>query len=41
VDDATAADFARRFAEYWQAPAPEVLDSVLAKRVRAAAPMTR
>lgn len=39
-DDAMAADFTRRFAEYWKAPTPEGLDSVLAKRVRATAPMT-
>jgi ketosteroid isomerase-like protein len=40
VDGAMATDFARRFAEYWKAPTPEGLDSVLAKRVRATAPMT-
>jgi ketosteroid isomerase-like protein len=40
VDDATAADFVRRFAEYWKAPTPEALDTVLAEQVRAAAPMT-
>lgn len=40
VDDAMAADFVRRFAEYWKAPTPEGLDAVLAERVRATAPMT-
>jgi ketosteroid isomerase-like protein len=38
--DAAAADFARRFAEYWQAPKLEALDTVLAGRVRMVAPMT-
>jgi len=40
VGNAAAADFARRFAEYWQAPRPETLDTVLAQRVRMVAPMT-
>lgn len=35
-----AADFARRFAEYWRAPTPDGLDAVLADRVRLVAPMT-
>jgi hypothetical protein len=35
-----AADFARRFAEFWRAPAPERLDTVLAPQVRLVAPMT-
>jgi hypothetical protein len=35
-----AADFARRFAEYWSAPTPERLDTLLADRVRLVAPMT-
>jgi hypothetical protein len=35
-----AADFVRRFAEYWQAPTPERLDMVLAPQVRLVAPMT-
>ena len=35
-----AADFARRFAEYWRAPTPARLNSVLAERVRLVAPMT-
>ena len=37
---ARAADFARRFAEYWSAPTPERLSTVLAERVRLVAPMT-
>lgn len=39
-DEAAAADFAARFAAYWQAPTPAGLDRVLAERVRLAAPMT-
>lgn len=39
VDEA-AADFVRRFAEYWRAPTPEGLGTVLAERVRLVAPMT-
>jgi hypothetical protein len=35
-----ADDFARRFGEYWAAPTPEGLDSVLAERVRLVAPLT-
>jgi hypothetical protein len=35
-----ADDFAHRFAEYWKAPTPEGLDTVLAERVRLIAPMT-
>jgi hypothetical protein len=35
-----AVDFVRRFAEYWSAPTPERLDTVLAERVRLVAPMT-
>jgi len=35
-----AADFARRFAEYWSAPTPERLETVLAEQVRLVAPMT-
>jgi SnoaL-like domain len=35
-----AADFARRFAEFWQAPTPERLEMVLAPDVRLVAPMT-
>lgn len=37
---AMASDFARRFAEYWSAPTPEGLATVLAERVRLVAPMT-
>lgn len=35
-----AADFVCRFEEFWRAPAPELLDTVLAERVRLVAPMT-
>lgn len=35
-----AADFARRFAEYWRAPTPERLSMLLAERVHLVAPMT-
>lgn len=38
--ESAAADFARRFAEFWAAPSPERLDAVLAPRVRLVAPMT-
>ncbi|MEX2108458.1 MAG: nuclear transport factor 2 family protein [Solirubrobacterales bacterium] len=34
-----ASDFARRFTEFWSAPAPERLDLILAERVRLVAPM--
>jgi len=34
-----AADFVRRFAEFWQAPVPERLDTVLAPDARLFAPM--
>jgi hypothetical protein len=39
VDQAGAADFVRRFAEFWQAPVPEDLDTVLASDARLSAPM--
>lgn len=39
-DEAAAADFAARFAEYWRAPTPAGLSRVLAERVRLVAPMT-
>lgn len=39
VSDAVAADFVRRFAEYWQAPTPKRLDVVLADQVRLVTPM--
>lgn len=35
-----AADFVSRFAEYWRAPTPDGLATVLADRVRLVAPMT-
>jgi hypothetical protein len=35
-----AADFVRRFSEFWRAPSPEGLATVLAERVRLVAPMT-
>lgn len=35
-----AADFARRFAEFWAAPAPQRLDTLLADPVRLVAPLT-
>ena len=35
-----AADFVRRFAEFWSAPAPDRLPMLLAEEVRLAAPMT-
>lgn len=34
-----AADFVRRFVEFWQAPMPERLDTVLAPNARLSAPM--
>jgi len=37
--ESAAADFARRFAEYWQAPTPEGLANVLAPQVRLVGPM--
>jgi hypothetical protein len=40
ADEAAAADFARRFAEYWRAPTPAGLATVLAERVRLVAPLT-
>lgn len=39
MDQEEAADFIRRFAEFWQAPAPERLDTVLAPNARLSAPM--
>jgi len=35
-----AADFVRRFADYWRAPTPAGLSTVLAEEVRLVAPMT-
>lgn len=37
---ATEADFVARFEQFWRAPAPERLDTVLADQVRLVAPMT-
>ncbi|HET6571557.1 MAG TPA: nuclear transport factor 2 family protein [Solirubrobacterales bacterium] len=39
-DGQQATDFVRRFAEFWQAPAVERLDTVLASDARLSAPMT-
>ncbi len=39
-DPELAADFVRRFTEFWQAPAVERLDTVLAPDARLSAPMT-
>jgi SnoaL-like domain len=39
MDQDRAADFVRRFAEFWRAPAPERLDTVLAPDARLSAPM--
>jgi len=39
VDQSAAADFARRFAEYWEAPTPERLATTLAPDVRLVGPM--
>ncbi len=38
-DHSAAADFARRFAEYWRAPTPQGLATVLASDVRLVGPM--
>ena len=39
MDQGRAADFVRRFAEFWQAPVVERLDTVLAPDARLSAPM--
>ena len=39
-EGAAAADFVERFSEYWRAPTPEGLATVLAPQVRLIAPMT-
>jgi len=39
MDQDVAADFVRRFAEFWRAPTPERLDTVLASDARLSAPM--
>lgn len=41
MNEEAAADFARRFAEYWKAPTPAGLNTVLAGRVRLVTPMMR
>lgn len=40
IDHDAAADFVRRFAEFWRAPRPERLDTVLAPDARLHAPLT-
>ncbi len=40
MSEEAAADFVRRFAEYWRAPTPAGLSTLLAERVRLVAPMT-
>lgn len=40
MNEEAAAGFVRRFAEYWKAPTPVGLSTVLAERVRLVAPMT-
>jgi hypothetical protein len=40
VDPDLAADFVRRFADFWRAPAPERLDTVVASDAVLSAPMT-
>ncbi len=39
MDDTAAADFVRRFREFWRAPEVERLDTVLAADARLSAPM--
>ena len=39
MDAELAADFVRRFAEFWRAPTPERLDTVVAPTARLSAPM--
>ena len=39
MNEGNAEDFVRRFVEFWRAPAPERLDTVLAERVRLSAPI--
>jgi ketosteroid isomerase-like protein len=38
-NQAAAADFVRRFSDFWQSPSPERLDTVLAPNARLVAPM--
>jgi hypothetical protein len=40
VAEERAADFARRFEEFWAAPSPDLLGGLLAEDVRLVAPMT-
>lgn len=40
IDHATAADFVRRFAEFWKAPTPDRLDTVLARNACLHAPLS-
>lgn len=40
MDQGRAADFVNRFTEFWRAPVPERLDTVLAPDARLHAPMT-
>jgi hypothetical protein len=39
MNESAAEDFVHRFEEFWRAPAPERLDTVLAQQVRLSAPM--
>ncbi len=39
MNESDAEGFVRRFEEFWRAPAPERLDTVLAEKVRLSAPM--
>ena len=39
MDHERAADFVRRFSEFWRAPTPERLDTLLASDARLSAPM--
>jgi ketosteroid isomerase-like protein len=40
IDHGLAADFVQRFADFWSAPTPERLDTVLAPDARLSAPMS-
>lgn len=40
IDHDAAAEFVRRFAEFWKAPTPDRLDTVLAPNARLYAPLT-
>lgn len=41
MDHDVAADFVKRFSEFWRAPAPEWLDTLVARDARLSAPMVR